>query len=163
MSPPLRWPLHPQPGPLEALSSWLGRLAELYEMPVDDLLRHNLGLIDLDLPADLDLNPPMRMLAALAEKTGVGLAQLRSMTLAGWVPWLFDTLPVGIQDAQAVFNAYIRDNSVLFARKAATHHVLRFRPSGRGRGFFPTVALCAPARSAWPTRTGGFPWCGGWL
>jgi len=137
VSPPRRWPLHPQPGPLEALSSWLARLAALYEMPVHDLLRHNLGLIDLDLPPDLDLNPPMEMLAALAERTGVGLAQLRSMTLAGWVPWLFDTLPVGIQDAQSVFDAYVRDNSVLFARRAAPRLVQRFRPQWEGPWLLP--------------------------
>ncbi|MEZ0091782.1 hypothetical protein [Streptacidiphilus sp. EB129] len=50
------------------------------------------------------------MLTALAEKTGVELARLRSMTLAGWVPWLFDMLPVPAQDAQPVFDTYIRDN-----------------------------------------------------
>lgn len=132
MSPVRRWPLHPPPGPLEALSSWLGRLAELYEMPVHELLTHNLGLVSPALPADLDYDPPMALLAALAEKTGVELARLRSMTLAGWVPWLFDTLPVRAQDAQSVFDAYIRDNSVLFARKAGTHHVLRFKPGWAG-------------------------------
>lgn len=140
MSAVRRWPLHPQPGPLEALSSWLGRLAELYEMPVPDLLQRNLGLVDLALPVDLDFNPPAAVLAALAEKTGVELARLRSMTLAGWVPWLFDMLPVPVQDAQAVFDTYVRDNSVLFARKAGTHHVLRFKPGGRDRGCFPTPA-----------------------
>lgn len=137
MSPPRRWPLHPHPGPLEALSSWLGRLAELYGMPVHDLLQHNLGLVDLALPTGLDLNPPTAMLAALAEKTGVDRTQLRSMTLAGWVPWLFDMLPVGFRDAQPVFDAYVRDNSVLFAHKAATHHVLRFKPEWAGPWLLP--------------------------
>ncbi|MGW5249216.1 TniQ family protein [Streptomyces sp. NPDC004129] len=137
MSAVRRWPLHPQPGPLQALSSWLGRLAELYEMPVHDLLRHNLGLVDLALPVDLDLNPPTAMLVSLAEKTGVDLSRLRSMTLTGWVPWLFDMLPVGVQDAQPVFDAYVRDNSVLFARKAATQHVLRFKPAWAGPWLLP--------------------------
>ncbi|MEV8375136.1 hypothetical protein AB0P21_20530 [Kribbella sp. NPDC056861] len=27
-APPTRWPLHPQPGPLESLSSWVDRLAD---------------------------------------------------------------------------------------------------------------------------------------
>lgn len=134
------WPLHPRPGPLEALSSWLGRLAELYEMPVHDLLTRNLGLVDLALPVDLDLDPPMAMLAALAEKTGVELPRLRSMTLAGWVPWLFDMLPVPVQDAQPVFDTYVRDNSVLFARKAGTHHVLRFKPGWAGPWLLPYPA-----------------------
>jgi hypothetical protein len=34
---------------------------------------------------------------------------------------------VPIQDAQPVFDAYVRDNSVLFASRAVTHHVLRFK------------------------------------
>ncbi|MFJ9713373.1 TniQ family protein [Streptomyces sp. NPDC101234] len=143
MSGPRRWPLHPQPGPLEALSSWLGRIAEVYEMPVHELLRHNLGLVGPSLSADLDIDPPMTMLAALGEKTGVDLARLRSMTLAGWVPWLFDTVPVGAQDAQRVFDAYVRDNSVLFACKATTHHVLRFKPEWAGPWLLSRPALRA--------------------
>lgn len=39
-----RWPLHPQPGPLEALSSWLTRIADLYHLSVAELLTGNLGL-----------------------------------------------------------------------------------------------------------------------
>lgn len=106
-------------------------------MPVHDLLRHNLGVVGSTLPPDLDVDPPMAMLVALAEKTGVDLARLRSMTLVGWVPWLFDTLPVHVQDAQPVFDSYVRDNSVLFARKAGTHHVLRFKPEWAGPWLLP--------------------------
>ncbi|GAA1914309.1 TniQ family protein [Streptantibioticus ferralitis] len=155
-----RWPLHPQPGPLEALSSWLGRLAELYEMPVHDLLLHNLGLVGLALPGDLDLDPPMAMLAVLAEKTGVELARLRSMTLAGWVPWLFDTLPVRVQDAQQVFDTYVRDNSVLFARKAGTHHVLRFKPEWAGPWLlpYPGALRACPVCAADPGRGISLVW-----
>ncbi|CCK24670.1 hypothetical protein BN159_0291 [Streptomyces davaonensis JCM 4913] len=112
MSAARRWPLHPQPAPLEALSSWLNRLVQLYEMPVTDLLKHNLGLVDLAVPADLGVDPPLAMVTALAERTGVPLVRLRSMTLGGWVPWLFDMLPVPIQDARTVFDTYVRDNSV---------------------------------------------------
>jgi len=88
VSPPRRWPMHPRPGPLESLSSWLERLARLYNLSVKDLLTHNLGLFDLTVPADLDHDPPAMMLTALAERTGVEPAQLKAMTLAGWVPWL---------------------------------------------------------------------------
>ena len=99
MSPPRRWPLHPHPGPDEALSSWLARLAGLYGLPVRDLLRHNLGqasaLPDDPAAADLDWDPPAAVLAALAERTGAGLGELRRMTMAGWVPWLLDTLADG--------------------------------------------------------------------
>ena len=89
-----RWPLHPRPAALESLSSWLGRLARLYALPVKDLLTYNLDLLDLTVPADLDYDPPVAMLAALAERTDVELAGLRLMTLAGWAPWLVDTLYV---------------------------------------------------------------------
>lgn len=78
-----RWPLHPQPGPLESLSSWLDRLARPYEIRVADLLTRNLGLVDVAVPDDLDYDPPAAMLAALAEHSGVEVARLRAMTLAG--------------------------------------------------------------------------------
>lgn len=55
-----------------------------------DLLAHTLDLVGLSLPADLDYDPsvaPMAMLAALAGKTGVHLARLRSMILAGGRGW----------------------------------------------------------------------------
>jgi hypothetical protein len=32
-----RWPVHPEPGPGEALTSWLGRLAGLYRLSVEQL------------------------------------------------------------------------------------------------------------------------------
>jgi TniQ len=112
----LRWPLHPHPGPLEALSSWLTRIAGLYHVPVAELLTGNLDLVGLIVPADLDLSPPAAMLAALAGRTGVDLAQLQAMTLAGWHPWLLDTLVA--QDSQATFDNYIRANSVLVAPRA---------------------------------------------
>ncbi|CCH32988.1 TniQ family protein [Actinosynnema sp. NPDC047251] len=127
MSPARRWPLHPQPGPLESLSSWLRRLARLYDLPAKDLLTHNLGLVDLQVPELLDGCPPEAMLAAIAERTGVDLARLRMMTLAGWSPWLFDP-PSPNQDRE-VFDNYVRDNSVLFPPRAAPSYQLnRGRP-----------------------------------
>jgi hypothetical protein len=47
------------------------------------------------------------MLASPAKRTGVELAQLRAMTLAGWEPWLFDTLYTRQWDAQATFDTYV--------------------------------------------------------
>jgi TniQ len=65
VSTPRRWPLHPRPGPDEALSSWLARVAGVYGLPVQDLLRHNLGLAsalaDDPAAADLDWDPPAVM------------------------------------------------------------------------------------------------------
>jgi len=98
---------------LESLSSWVRRLARLYRMTVKDLLG-NLDL-DVDLPADLDHDPPAVLLAELAQRTGVDLGQVRAMTLAGWEGWLLDTLYLRRGDAQAVFDTYVRDNSVLLA------------------------------------------------
>ena len=77
MSPPRRWPLHPQPGPLESLSSWLERTARLYDLTVKDLLTCNLGQPGVTVPEFADRDPPAEMLAALAERTGTDLAQLR--------------------------------------------------------------------------------------
>ncbi|GAA2353747.1 TniQ family protein [Streptomyces violaceusniger] len=121
-----RWPLHPQPGPLESLSSWLERLARPYEIRVEDLLTRNLGL-DMPVPDDLDYDPPAAMLAALAMRTGVETARLRAMTLAGWEPWLIEGLTAPIEDTQPVFDAYVRDNSVLLAPgKAGVNKVSPF-------------------------------------
>jgi hypothetical protein len=80
-------------------TSWLERVARLHGLPPRDLLRHNLGpasaLLDDPAAADLDWDPPAAVLAALDERTGAGLGKLRRMTIAGWVPWLLDTLDDG--------------------------------------------------------------------
>ena len=121
-----RWPLHPQPGPLEALSSWLTRIAGLYHLPVAELLTGNLGLVDLAVPDDLDLDPPAAMLAALSDRTGVDLARIWAMTLAGWRPWLLDTLDA--EDKQATFDNYVRGHSVLLTpRSGAGNGLDRYR------------------------------------
>ncbi|REH31063.1 TniQ protein [Kutzneria buriramensis] len=111
-----RWPVHPLPQPLESLDSWVQRLARAYSMPVRDLMEHNLGGRDAPVYRSLYWDPPAELLAALADRTGVSVARLRIMTLAGWVPWLFDNLgalPPG-RHAEA-FENYVRANSVLLA------------------------------------------------
>jgi hypothetical protein len=95
-------------------------VARLYGLSVTDLLRHNLGSASAQLTdsvlADLDFDPPALMLAALAERTGVELAELRMMTIAGWVPWLTDTLVALDSDGdQELFDTYVRQHSVLLA------------------------------------------------
>lgn len=121
-----RWPLHPAPTPGEALTSWLDRLAALYGMPAAQLLRYNLGpaaalLNDPDAD-DLDFDPPAPILAALAELTGVELGELRLMTIAGWVPWLADTLDP--YDGQDAFHTYVRQDSVLLRPTEAGRNVV---------------------------------------
>ncbi|WP_130508020.1 TniQ family protein [Krasilnikovia cinnamomea] len=107
-----RWPLHPAPVPGEALSSWLHRLARTYDMPVDELLRHNLGTLSADAGRDvvgLDLDPPGWLLTALAERTGVPIHQIARMAVSGWTPWLLDSLD---HDPDA-YTTYVRQDSVL--------------------------------------------------
>lgn len=91
-------------------------------MQVPELLGHNLGLVDLTIPANLDRDPPPALLVALAERTGVDLAQVRATTLAGWVPWLFDSLTVEPYQAQEVFDSYVHANPVLLEPGATGRH-----------------------------------------
>jgi len=85
--PPDRWPLHPGPIDGEALSSWLVRIASVYEMTVGQLIEHGLGH-DPELEPDLDRDPPPALLDTLAQRTGITRDRLRQMCLAGWTPWL---------------------------------------------------------------------------
>jgi hypothetical protein len=114
-----RWPLHPQPRPGEALSSWLERIAAAHGMTLEALGRLNLGMsglgaggihdnIGLDL---LDVDPPAEVLATVHERSGLPLAHVRSMTAAGLTPWLMDSLDPDLPDA---FTTYVRQDSVIF-------------------------------------------------
>lgn len=91
MRPPERWPLHPAPVQGEALSSWLQRIASRYRMRSVDLLDQELGQPEVHL-AELDLDPPLSLIRELAKRTGIPEQQLKSMTIAGYVPWLLDHL-----------------------------------------------------------------------
>jgi len=75
-------------------------------MDVSDLLQHDLGF---DQVHDLDIRPPAVLLEMLAQRSGVELDQLRSMTLAGWTPWLLDSL----DPAPSAFDTYAYQFSVL--------------------------------------------------
>lgn len=83
-------------------------------MPVRQLLGPNLGLAAAPSLETLDLDPPIEILSGLAERTGTDLERVRAMTLAGWVPWLFDILTV-TDDGHEVFRNYVRGDSVLLA------------------------------------------------
>lgn len=131
-----RWPVHPRPGPCEALSSWLERLARCYGLSVADLLRYDLdldpgGRQPADPGADLDWDPPAAVLGALSERTGVALDELRAMTLAGWVPWLLDTLdPHGppLREDPSVRDTFVDEPSAagptVFGSYVGAHSVL---------------------------------------
>jgi hypothetical protein len=144
-----RWPVHPEPGPGEALTSWLGRLAGLYRLSVEQLLTHNLGAASaqFDRGADLDYQVPTIIVHALAARTGVDVDRLRRMTITGCVPWLADTLNPA--EGPQAFADYVRKESVLLPPGQAGYHVInRWRPwlplSGRpwrtARRICPTCA-----------------------
>lgn len=115
-----RWPLHPPPYLDESLSSWLERLAGSYGYRSDDLLRHDLGFPALS-AEELDKNPPPLLLERLAERSGISVKQLGTMTIQGWVPHLIDHLepdPDG-------YPAYMREHALLYPialRPADTLH-----------------------------------------
>ena len=80
-----RLPLHPQPLPDEALSSWVRRLGAAYGLEPHCFIEAALGLPS---PADhlgvLDDQPPEDFLGILSERTGVPRERVRAMTLAGY-------------------------------------------------------------------------------
>lgn len=133
MSRARRWPLHPKPSAGEALSSWLTRLARLYDLSVPELLRHNPGAaVDVRTPRDLarlnlDLDPPGWVLSALQERTGVDQQDLRRMTIAGWVPWLLDDIQP--EQGTEAFTTYVRQDSVMLPpRRSPIGQAANWRP-----------------------------------
>ncbi|AOT04292.1 TniQ family protein [Arthrobacter sp. U41] len=112
MRPPERWPLHPAPAETESLSSWLRRIAASYGMYSYELLEHGLGHRELS-DTELDLNPPTDLLEELANRTGLDQHRVNAMTMAGWVPWLFDSLI----PAPGAYETYVHQLSVLLPPK----------------------------------------------
>ena len=108
-----RWPLHPQPQPDESLSSWVFRLAQAYDMTWEELLHDALGTEGLtdDL---LDRQPPVPLVEALSRRTGMPPQRLWAMTLAGYVPWLIDTLDVS---DEACLSTYATQYQTLLRRQ----------------------------------------------
>jgi hypothetical protein len=111
VKPTQRWPLHPASKEGEALSSWLNRVAACYQMDARDLLENDLGHDQID---DLDTAPPLSLLTALSQRSGIELDRLRCMSVAGWVPWLLDSLDDQIP---AALETYAFQFSVLLPRR----------------------------------------------
>ncbi|MBS7707955.1 TniQ family protein [Chelatococcus asaccharovorans] len=86
-----RLPIHPQPLPQEALSSWLWRLADAYDMGVDEFAEAALGITRPDIEL-ADFWPSAALIQKLAERTGVAVGRIRAMTMAAYVPYLVDSL-----------------------------------------------------------------------
>jgi hypothetical protein len=82
-------------------------------MDVHELLAHDLGHDQLD---DLDNAPPLTLLMILAQRSGVELERLREMSLAGWVPWLLDSLDDSLP---AALETYAFQCSVLLPKRKA--------------------------------------------
>jgi hypothetical protein len=151
-----RWPLHPPPSAGEALTSWVARLTALYGMKPGHLLRHCLGeasaLMEDPRADDLDFDPPAGILQALAERTGVDPGVVRLTTIAGWVPWLADTLDP--TEGQGVFDTYVRQGSVLLAPgeagRSTVPHWLPWMPVHDQQ--WRTDPLACPACVADPAR-----------
>ena len=128
MKPAPRWPLHPAPKEGEALSSWLNRVAACYEMDVHELLVNDLGYSQLN---DLDTAPPSSLLTALARRSGVEFERLRGMSLAGWLPWLLDSIDDSVP---AALETYTFQCSVLLPKRKA-------RSIARWRAWLPSQPI----------------------
>jgi hypothetical protein len=130
MRPPERWPLHPAPAETESLSSWLRRIAASYGLHSYELLEHGLGHRELSDP-ELDLDPPTHLLEELARRTGLDQHRVDAMTMAGWVPWLFDSLVL----APGAYETYVHQLSVLLPPKRRNIYAPRtWRPWLPGTG-----------------------------
>lgn len=86
-----RLPIHPQPLPQEALSSWLWRLADAYDMGAGEFAEAALGIKRPDIEL-VDFWPSASLIQKLAERTGVTADRIRAMTMAAYVPYLVDSL-----------------------------------------------------------------------
>jgi hypothetical protein len=110
-------------------------------------MRHNLGaasaLADGLTAEDLDWDPPAAVLLALGERTAVTVGELQVMTIAGWVPWLLDTLDAAGQDG---FDTYVRQHSVLLTRGA----IPPYRVAPRWRPWIPDRPTAQSARRVCP-------------
>lgn len=84
-----RWPVHPRPMEGESLSSWLRRLAMIYGLTAMELVEHDLGFRRRQRQRHwLDIDPPEKLLKAVAARTGVPLERVQETTIAGVRPFL---------------------------------------------------------------------------
>ncbi len=130
MSQAQRWPLHPAPTEGEALSSWLHRVADCYQMDMRELLEHDLCYAQID---NLDTAPPIPLLLAVAQRSGIDLHHLRSMSLGGWTPWLLDSLDDTVPSA---LETYVGQLSVLLPKGSR-----KFRSITSWRAWLPMQPL----------------------
>ena len=77
------WKVEPMPG--ESLTSWVARLSAKMQIPMDKFLAC-LRLSGNESRADLEVNPPLRLIEWLAQKTGISETLILGMTLEGYLP-----------------------------------------------------------------------------
>ena len=106
------WPLYQQPIEGEALSSWLGRVANIYDLLLEELLTYDLGYTLSSY--DLDLNPPLTLLETIEKRSHLNLNQIFRMTFKSWVPFVIDQFDSN-SDA---FSSYVGQYPVLLPAKA---------------------------------------------
>ena len=136
------WPLYRRPVEGEALSSWLGRIANIYNLSLEDLLAYDLGY-DIS-PHDLDLNPPHTLLKNIKERSKLSLDQIFHMTFKSWVPFIIDQL----DPASDTFSTYVGQYPVLLPTKAQPSRLLNnWRP---WLSHPPTIRGCQICIKSWP-------------
>lgn len=104
-----RLPLHPQPLPDQALSSWIRRLGVAYGL---DPHRFIEAALELPPPTGclgvLDDQPSHTLLCILSTRTGVPLKRVRAMTLGGYGAALMGVdAATGEQSHEALFADYV--------------------------------------------------------
>ncbi|BBH54641.1 TniQ family protein [Fluviispira sanaruensis] len=87
-----RFPIWPHPYKLEALSSWIMRIAGYYRIDVDTLFE--IGFL-IKKPIswwDIDVSPSPELLNKISINTGLSLKYLIEMTIEGNSPWVIDSI-----------------------------------------------------------------------
>jgi hypothetical protein len=98
--------------------------------------------------ATLDTAPPLSLLTALSQRSGIALNRLRSMSFAGWVPWLLDSLDAQIP---AALDTYAFQFSILLPkRNRKTSAITSWRAWMSSRASHRACPLCLndPANQA---------------
>ncbi len=113
-----RWPVHPRPLEGECLSSWLQRIGLIYGLSVTDLVEFELGGFGRRQRQRnwLDMDPPDKLIEAVAARTGVPVDTIQRTTIAGIRPFLFPYFD----------SKYFGQNSVLSTSKHSPYSLQKW-------------------------------------
>ena len=98
------WKVDPIAG--ESLTSWVARLSAKMQISIPRLLA-GLHLSENEIKADLDVNPPMKLIQGLASKTGESEKAILGMTLIEQRPKFLSA-----EDIQPTVNAEVKSSRV---------------------------------------------------